>query len=77
MTVKHANQGEGNRDAAQNFNEAQRRFIREGKVKPAANDAAEMTDEEQAEARRAERDGKSRAKEKDPNVVRDYTQPGE
>jgi hypothetical protein len=66
------NQGEGNREAARQYNEAQREFVREGKVDEQATDRSNMSEAERREAERAEAEGKAHAKEKDPNVVRDY-----
>ncbi|MEQ8660005.1 MAG: hypothetical protein RLW62_04250 [Gammaproteobacteria bacterium] len=66
------NQGEGNREAAREYNEAQREFVREGKVEEQATDRREMSEAERREAEQAEAAGKARAREKDPNVVRDY-----
>ncbi|MGD2117983.1 MAG: hypothetical protein PVG66_06475 [Chromatiales bacterium] len=62
------NQGEGNREAAERYNEATRKFVKSGKVKEAAERAAGQPEES---ARWAEEQGKSRAKEFDPEVTRD------
>lgn len=69
---KSTNQGEGNREAARQYNEAQREFVREGKVEEQAADRSQLTESERRDAERAETEGEARAKEKDPNVVRDY-----
>ncbi len=70
--TKSDNQGEGNREAAEAYNEAQQAFVREGKVEDKADERRGMSDRERREAERAEHAGESRAREKDPNVVRDY-----
>jgi hypothetical protein len=58
-----ANEGEGNRTAAREYNKATRDFIAEGKVAPAAEKAREDLEGPDAEAlREAEREGRSRAK---------------
>lgn len=66
------NQGEGNREAARQYNEETREFAESGKVDEAAEKASEQ---DPGEAEAAERAGEERAKEKDPEVVRDYDKP--
>jgi len=66
------NQGEGNRDAAAAYNEAQQDFVRDGKVEEKAAERRNMSEQERSDAEQAAREGESRAREKDPNVVRDY-----
>ena len=58
------NQGEGDREAARHYDEKTREFVESGKVDRAAHEAE--SDPE------AEEEGKSRAKEFDPEVHRDY-----
>lgn len=70
--TKPENQGEGNRDAAAAYNEAQQDFVRDGKVEEKAAERRAMSEQERSEVEQAEREGESRAREKDPNVVRDY-----
>jgi len=65
-------QGEGDKEAARDFNEATREFVESGKVNEAAEKAG---DQDPAEAERAEQAGLERAKEKDPAVHRDYDKP--
>ena len=58
-------QGEGDYDAARNYDEATRDFVKSGKVEQAARDAAPANAAEAAEAAelaRAEQAGKSRSK---------------
>lgn len=56
------NEGEGNKTAAREYNEAQRRFISDGKVEVAARDAEQALEgPERQELREAEAIGKSRA----------------
>ena len=65
------NQGEGNREAAKAYNEETKRFIDAGKVEASAADAkAAVEGEEKAELEEAEKIGRARAKECDPNVKR-------
>lgn len=68
-------QGEGDREAARHYDNAQRDFVESGKVEQAARDAAPQSEQEAEEMRRAEEAGKSRAKEEDPAVAIDNTRP--
>lgn len=61
------NQGEGDREAARHYDEKTRRFVESGRVDEAAERATEDPE--------AERKGKERAKEYDPEVHRDYKKP--
>lgn len=65
------NEGEGNRTAARRYNEGARKTA-EGGVREKPED---LTEEERLELERAEQEGKSRAKEMDPAVDRDYKKP--
>ena len=55
-------QGEGDYDAARNYDEATRDFVKSGKVEQAARDAAPANAAEAAELTRAEQARKSRSK---------------
>jgi hypothetical protein len=55
-------QGEGNYDAAREFNAEQQEFVASGRVPAAARAAAPKSEAEQAEMLEAERVGKERAK---------------
>lgn len=66
------NQGEGDRESAERYNQATREFVNSGKVDKAARDAAKQ---DPKEAERSERIGKQHAKEEDPSVERDYRKP--
>jgi hypothetical protein len=63
-------QGEGNYDAAKEFNESERKFVESGKVERAAGQTAPKSDAEARELARAEEAGRERAKEEDPSVKR-------
>ena len=69
-------QGEGNREAAKNFNDAQRKFVESGKVPAAVEKAEPKSKEEAEELARAEASGRSRTKEEDPAVHRDGNKVG-
>ena len=55
-------QGEGNKDAAREYNESQREFVESGNVDRAAREAEPRSEEERAALERAEREGRSHAK---------------
>lgn len=66
------NQGEGNREAGKAYNEETQRFVEAGKVEASAAEAkAAVEGPKKAELEEAERVGKARAKELDPNEKRD------
>ena len=56
-------QGEGDYQAARQFNEAERKFVASGKVAAAARAAAPKTEAERQAMFAAEEEGKRRAKE--------------
>jgi len=59
------NQGEGDREAAERYEESTKRFIRSGQVKEATEKARAQNPKEAGEA---EEKGKARAKAEDPAV---------
>lgn len=61
-------QGEGDRESAREYNEATRDFVESGKVDEAAKKAGEQ---DPAEAERAEKEGRERARGEDPALRRD------
>ncbi len=70
--AKSPNEGEGNRTAARQYNEATRDFVESGKVDQQAEAARRAIEgRERAELERAEASGRERMKEEDPNVHRD------
>jgi hypothetical protein len=68
------NEGEGNRTAAREYNQAQKRFVRDGKVEQKAREAARDMDENsiRRELEHAEAVGRSHAAKEDPEVKRRY-----
>lgn len=57
------NEGEGNRTAAKQYNDAQRKFVESGKVENAAKDAEQALETDEAqELKRAEEEGRKHAK---------------
>ena len=70
--AKSPNEGEGNRTAARQYNEATRDFVESGKVDEQAEAARRAVEgSERAELEHAEAVGRARAKEEDPSVHRD------
>jgi hypothetical protein len=65
-------QGEGDYEAARHYREKTEDFVDKGKVEQQAEDRRAVDSAEKEELERAEQAGKSRAKEKDPSVHRDY-----
>jgi hypothetical protein len=63
-------QGEGNYKAAEEYDKAQRKFVKSGKVDAAARDAKPKSKADAEEMQRAEEAGRSHAKEEDPAVKR-------
>ncbi|KAF0131084.1 hypothetical protein [Methylocystis sp.] len=60
--VQPENEGEGNRTAAKQYNEATRKFVESGKVDKAAKDAEQAIEGDEAEElKRAEDEGRSHA----------------
>ena len=55
--------GEGNPEADQRYREGVREFVEDGRVEEAANDAANMTDEERRAAREAEENARKKARD--------------
>ena len=69
--ARQSNQGEGNRTAAREYNEAQQRFVKSGKVEERARDAERALDtKERRELEEAELVGKRHIAEEDPQVKR-------
>lgn len=65
------NEGEGNRTAARQYNEAQQRFVRTGKVERKAKEAETAIEGSEGEKlREAELVGKRHIAEEDPDVER-------
>ena len=65
-------QGEGDREAAERYNEATKEFVESGKVEEAAAEAGEQSEEEGTSAREK---AAKRAKDLDPLEQRDFDKP--
>ena len=65
------NEGEGNRTAAKEYNEATKRFTQSGRVEESGKAAKRAVEgSEKAELERAEQAGKSKMREEDPAIER-------
>jgi hypothetical protein len=65
------NEGEGNRTAAREYNDAAHRFVQSGRVQESSERAKSAVEgSEKAELDRAEKVGKSKIREEDPEVER-------
>ena len=64
------NEGEGNKTAAREYNQAQRQFVESGKVDEKAREAEKSLDKEKSELERAEAIGKRHSHGEDPAVTR-------
>jgi len=64
------NEGEGNKTAAREYNESQRRFVGSGKVEEKAREAEKALASDQRELERAEAIGKRHSHGEDPALKR-------
>jgi hypothetical protein len=64
------NEGEGNKTAAREYNESQRRFVESGKVEEKAREAEKALDSDRQELERAEAIGKRHSHGEDPALKR-------
>ena len=69
------NEGEGSRSAARAYNRDQQEFVKEGGVGEAAEAARSAVEDDRRDLEKAEKEGKRRAAEHDPEEVRDYRKP--
>ena len=70
------NEGEGNKTADRNYREATRKFVQSERGQEETKRAGDVQGSEEQEIRRAEQEAKERAKEHDPEEVRDRSRPG-
>ena len=69
IPAARCNEGEGNKTAGRQYNEAQRRFVESGQVEDKAREAEKALDGPQrAELQKAEAIGKDRSAGEDPKV---------
>lgn len=69
------NQGEGDRESARRYNEKSRDFVESDKGKAAAKKPDHSGRNSREELKKAEEDAVARAKENDPEALRDYSKP--
>ena len=62
------NEGEGNKTAARQYNEAQHKFAKSGKVEDKAREAEHALDKDKQELERAEAIGKRHSHGEDPKL---------
>lgn len=64
------NQGEGDKESARRYNEAQQEFVHSSRGREAIEDAGDLSDGEAREGERAEAEGRARSRGEDPAVRR-------
>jgi hypothetical protein len=69
------NQGEGNKEAGRRFNAREQKFVLSRRGQEQIQRAGDVSSEEAKALEKAERKGKERAREEDPQVHRDPTRP--
>ena len=73
---KGANQGEGDKQSARRFNEAERSFVASERGRAAIRAGGKTRDDEEEESLRdAESEAAGRARENDPEEKRDHRKP--
>jgi hypothetical protein len=75
MGTTPRNEGEGNKTADRNYREATRKFVQSDRGQEEISQAGNVGDQEEADIKRAEEEAKGRAKEHDPEEVRDHSRP--
>ncbi|HEU4655004.1 MAG TPA: hypothetical protein VFS47_13525 [Steroidobacteraceae bacterium] len=71
MGTSSRNEGEGNKTADRNYREATKNFVESERGQREIQQAGDVSASEENEIRSAEEQAKSRAKEHDPEEVRD------
>ena len=69
------NQGEGDRESARRYNERTQKFVKGEKGKEASKKTDHSGHNTPEQLKKAEEDAVARAKENDPEALRDYTKP--
>ena len=73
MGTTPRNEGEGNKTADRNYREATRKFVQSERGQEEIQNAGNVSGDEEREIRDAEEQAKQRAKDHDPEEVRDRT----
>lgn len=71
MGTTPRNEGEGNKTADRNYREATRKFVQSERGQEEIQNAGNVSGDEERDIRDAEEQAKERAKEHDPEEVRD------
>lgn len=71
MGTTPRNEGEGNKTADRNYREATRKFVQSERGQEEIQNAGNVSGDEEREIRDAEEQAKQRAKEHDPEEIRD------
>lgn len=71
MGTTPRNEGEGNKTADRNYREATRKFVQSERGQEEIQNAGNVGREEEQDIRAAEEQAKQRAKEHDPEEIRD------
>lgn len=69
------NQGEGDRESARRYNEKTQKFVKSEKGRASGKKSDHSGNNTPQQLKKAEKDALARAKENDPEAVRDYTKP--
>jgi hypothetical protein len=69
------NQGEGDRESARRYNENTQKFVKTDKGRASAKKNDHSGRNSPEALKKAEKDAVARAKENDPESLRDYTKP--
>jgi hypothetical protein len=69
------NEGEGNKSADRNYREATRKFVQSERGQQEIERAGDVGAQAEADIQRAEKQAKDRAKEHDPEEVRNHSHP--
>jgi len=75
MGTSSRNEGEGNKTADRNYREATKNFVESERGQREISHAGDVSAGEEREITQAEEEAKSRAKEHDPEEVRDTRRP--
>lgn len=70
MKEKSTNHGEGNPEAAEEFNKAERKFVNSPQGKAKISEGTHVTPEEEADLKQAEQRAKARGKNDDSNTTK-------
>ncbi|MEE4376451.1 MAG: hypothetical protein V2J55_02920 [Candidatus Competibacteraceae bacterium] len=67
--------GEGDHEAARHYNESTQDFVDSGQVQEQEETTRDVSEQERERLTTAEKAGEEKAKEHDPSINRDYSEP--